>query len=476
MREYRYFIVLPRPNFISNKKHIMSNVLLLSIPSHGHMNPLMGLTTELVKQGEKVTFFSSDEFRKPIEESGAEFKCYKEDINIFKPDPQNKDNQSKDNFHKDNSDKNNTDNLSRHSFHNDHQDSNNDNPDKNSPDDQEPQKSLPGFFGAILNPDKFISDVLMQIKDQKFDYIIFSAAYPYASLIARILNIPAVSSFAVFITREEILAKKTGSSDSSSSNIKNPFMDPLLIDKFNVIRQSLQAKYNVEVTSDMFSLLYNKGDLNIIYTSKYFVAKPENYDESYVFVGPPVYQKKYNVEFPFEKIKGKKVIYISMGTVFSNHSAELNQVFFRSFANKDVVVVMAAYDVDTTTYDIPDNFIVRNYVPQLDILKYTSVAITHAGMNSIGDLISNNVPFVAIPMGSDQFYLANRAEELGATIVTDFKTLTPEILNDAVEKVLTDPEYLQNIKKINQSFTEAGGFERAAEEIFKLKKDKGISS
>ena len=45
----------------------MSKVLFLSIPSHGHMNPMMGLANELVSQGEEVTFFSSEEFKKPIE-------------------------------------------------------------------------------------------------------------------------------------------------------------------------------------------------------------------------------------------------------------------------------------------------------------------------------------------------------------------------------------------------------------------------
>lgn len=72
----------------------------------------------------------------------------------------------------------------------------------------------------------------------------------------------------------------------------------------------------------------------------------------------------------------------------------------------DAVIVMAAYNVDLSQFDIPKNFIVRNYVPQNEILKFTDAAVTHAGMNSISDLIYNNIPFVALPLGADQPALA----------------------------------------------------------------------
>lgn len=398
----------------------MSKVLFLSIPSHGHMNPTLGLAAELVRQGETITFFSAEEFRATIEEIGAEFKCYKEDLNLFQ------------------------------------------------------KKSSGGLVAAFLQPEKFIFDLLEQIKDYKFDYIVYSAAYPYAHVIAQILKIPAVSSFAVFATLQELLPKHN-LTEAPISKDKGPMgMSPEVIEEFKEVRKSLIDKYQVEIAEDMFKLLFNKGDLNIIYTSKYFIPHLENYDDSYIFIGPPVYNKKYTVEFPFEKLEGKKVIYISMGTIFSNHSAELNQLFFKSFADFDGVVVMAAYQVDLSAYEIPENFIIRDYVPQLEILKYTTVAITHSGMNSIGDLLYHKVPFVAIPLGADQFYLANRAQELGATIVLDIHNLNAGLLKDAVKEVLNNPDYHNNSNKISDSFIQAGGYEKAADEIFKLKKEKGI--
>ena len=163
-----------------------------------------------------------------------------------------------------------------------------------------------------------------------------------------------------------------------------------------------------------------------------------------------------------------------MGTVFNNTSSKLYDIFFRSFANTEAIVVMAAYNVDLSAFDIPKNFIVRNYVPQSEILKYTDVAITHAGMNSTSDLLYNNIPFVAIPISADQPYMASRASELGAAISLDKDKLTPEMLKSSVKEVLTNPSYLENIKKISNSFKQTGGYQKAVEEIFNLKKEKHI--
>ncbi|WP_222597084.1 hypothetical protein [Chitinophaga pinensis] len=49
-----------------------------------------------------------------------------------------------------------------------------------------------------------------QIKDMQFDYLVHSAAYPYASVIAQALKIPAVSSFAVFATMKDFEKMRKG--------------------------------------------------------------------------------------------------------------------------------------------------------------------------------------------------------------------------------------------------------------------------
>lgn len=403
----------------------MSKVLFLNMPAYGHVNPTLGIVDGLVKHGESVTYFCTNEFKNKIEQAGAHFKSYNEETNPLtkkrnidiKPD------------------------LEHYLNH---------------------------VSDIIKSSDAIIKDILDQIKGLKYDYVLYGSMLPVGNIIAQILKIPSVASFAVFATPKELVEQMKELIDINE--LKSHPVNSI----YKKVSEQLKREYNVELPSNMFQLFFNKGDINIAYTSKYFVSHIEYYDDSFKFIGPPIYDRKENIDFPFEKLKGKKVAYISLGTVFNNTDSKLYDIFFKTFANTDFTVVMSAYNLDLSKFDIPNNFIVRNYVPQSKILKYTDVAITHAGMNSTSDLIYNNVPFVAIPIGADQPYMAGRAAELEAAISLDKNKITPEILKSSIKKVLSDPSYLENIKRISNSFKKTGGYQKAVEEIFKLKKAKHI--
>jgi MGT family glycosyltransferase len=395
----------------------MSKILFLNISAYGHVNPTLGLVNELVNQRNEVIYFSSEEFREKIEKSGAVFKTYGGESNPLKMQ------------------------------HNNGKETG--------------INKLMNFVEKILSSsNEIIDDILYQTKDIKFDYIVYDSVIPIGNVIAKILDVPSISSFAVFITPKERMIGKNYS-------IEDLIKDHAIIHTYKRVSENLREIYNAELPGEISELFFNKGDINIAYTSRYFVSHIEYYDDSFKFIGPPIYDRKENLDFPFEKLQGKKVIYISLGTVFNSMNIKLYDIFFKTFADSDAVVVMTAYNIDISKFNIPENFIVKNYVPQSQILKYADVAVTHAGMNSISDLLYNNVPFVAIPIGGDQPFMAKRASELGAAISLDKDRITPEILKSSVKKVLKDPEYIENIKKISDSFKESGGYEKAVEVIFK---------
>ena len=390
----------------------MSKVLFLCVPSHGNVNPTLGLVSELVSRGEEVIYFASEEFREKIEGTGAIFKAYCMDLDIFKA-------------------KNITD----------------PNP----------------IIRVIRSGAAIITDILEQIKGVDIDYIIHSAAFFYAKPITQILQLPTVSSLAIFAGLDNFFDKNKREQSKSFS------AGPELSEAIAGTATEIYQKWGAHLPDNIIDILFNKGDINLVYTSAYFAADINYFDETFKFVGPPIYHRNEDLDFPFEQLAGKKVLYISLGTVFGGYSTDLYGTFYKAFADWDGIVVIAAYKVDISTHNIPSNFIVKNYVPQNALLQYTTVAITHAGMNSMSDLINNHIPFVAIPLGADQPVLAKRAEELGATISLDARDLDAGTLRAAVEKVLDDPAYLENIKKIDESFQQAGGYKKAVDEILGLK-------
>ena len=373
----------------------MSKVLFLSVPSHGHVNPTIGLVSELVKNGDEVIYFATEAFREKIEATGATYKQYLVDLDLFRPEKEG---------------------------------------------EEDP------MFIVMREAVNIIDDIFLQTENIQFDYIIHSTPFPFTAVFKQVLNIPAISSLAIFLGINNFLENAAA------------FPTP---PEYGVMREQIRDKYKVVLPDQFVATMINLGGLNLVYSSRYFVPEDQLADNTYRFVGPPVFDRKERADFPFELLANKKVIYISLGTVFSNFKPALYQVFFDAFAGKEVTVVMAAYHVDLSGFKIPDNFIVRHYIPQLAILQHTDVAITHAGMNSISDLLYNDVPFVAIPLGADQPDLAERTAALGATISLDHNHLTPAILQDAVEKVLRDPSYARNMKKISDSFRDAGGYPKA---------------
>ncbi|MCR3759555.1 macrolide family glycosyltransferase [Clostridium felsineum] len=399
----------------------MGKILFLSSPAYGHINPTLGIINELVKDGQEVTYFSTDNFKDSIENTGAIFKAFKKPVYTFKNDG------------------------------------------GYAPNSAMGLKLRMEYFVQLLSSaEEYIDAILEQIKGFKFDAIGYTAIFPFGNIISQILKIPSFSSFAIFASPKEMISERA--INSMNKMAEQSGMSELFID----ISTKLEEKYNIKMPS-IINLLFNEGNLNFAYTSEYFVAHPEYYNENFRFIGPPIYNRNdVKNDFPFEKLEGKRVIYVSLGTVFSNFDKTLYEIFFEAFKDMDAIVVMTAYKTDLSEFNIPKNFIVRNYISQSKVLKYAEAAVTHGGMNSVNDLIVNNVPFVAIPLGADQPYMSSRAEKLGACISLDRNNLTAEILKNSLNEILSNSKYTQNIRRINESFENCGGYKKAAEEILKL--------
>ena len=397
----------------------MSNVLFLASPSHGHVNPTVGLVDELVRRGERVTYFAAEAFRERIEATGATFKAYAHDLDMFKGPP------------------------------------------------------APGQRSAMLDVvargADTIADIFAKTAYRRFDYLVHSAPFPFAKPMARLLELPRVASHAVFAGLQNLFDRDKAATHPMTA--PNPERDAIL----RQAAAEIGRRFDVEVSTDFRDWILNPGDLNLVYTSRLFAGELPYFDDSTRFVGPPVHARHETTDFPLERLAGKRVLYISLGTVFGGRSLALYDAFIEAFARWDGVVVMAAYGVDTSAWRLPANFIVRPYVPQGEILKHAVAAITHAGMNSISDLLAAEVPFVCLPMGADQPALASRARELGATIVLDHASATAQQLADAVERVTTEASFRENIHVIAESFRAAGGYSFAVDEVFAMKKARGIA-
>ncbi|MDG2738364.1 glycosyltransferase, partial [Vibrio parahaemolyticus] len=215
--------------------------------------------------------------------------------------------------------------------------------------------------------------------------------------------------------------------------------------------------------------MHNKGDITLVYTSRYFQPNSDLFGENNIFIGPSISKRKTNVEFPLELLKGKKVIYISMGTLLEGLEPFFNTCI-DTFSDFKGVVVMAIGDRNNRSKikKAPDNFIIASYVPQSEILNEADVFITHGGMNSVHDAIYFNVPFVIIPHDKDQPMIAQRLTELEAAYRLLKEHVNVQSLKEAVTDVLLNEKYKHGIRKLKDSFLQCGGAKEAISVIKSL--------
>lgn len=201
-------------------------------------------------------------------------------------------------------------------------------------------------------------------------------------------------------------------------------------------------------------IVENPSDCNLVYTLRSFQPFAEDFPkEQFHFIGPSVYDRK-EEDFP---ALATPVIYISIGTILDS-----GENFFRvcvdAFQNENVAVVMSVGNFDISRLKhIPENFLIRNRIPQITVLKQARLFITHGGMNSVSEAMVSGVPMLVIPFVSDQPVNARQVEKLGLGKVLDYKDITADTLRDAAFAVMKDRQIRENLRKIQEEIAYAPG-------------------
>ena len=197
-----------------------------------------------------------------------------------------------------------------------------------------------------------------------------------------------------------------------------------------------------------------------------FQPQGDTFDERFVFVGPSIQPRGDTGDFPFSHLEGGPALYISLGTVFNNWP-DFYRMCFAAFGGTPWRVVLATgHAVNAAKLGpIPDNFLVRPSVPQLEVLERTSVFVTHGGANSLMEAFHYGVPVVVIPQMAEQPLNAQRVAELELGLALEKETVTVEQLRQSVERVSSEPAFREKVRTMQQEVRASGGYRRAVEAI-----------
>jgi zeaxanthin glucosyltransferase len=419
----------------------MSHLGIICPVMDGHMNPVLPLAQELKKRGHTVTFFQFADGREKITKAGLQFQAIAErecPLGSFD-----------------------------HHF-----------AQLSQMKGWQAAKYCIDFFGKLTQLNlRYLPSVLVK---SGVEGLIIDQVVIEGGTIAQVLKIPFISfTGALMLDREAAIPPYcTGWSYGDTwwqkwrNQLAYTALDFMARKNINSI-DSYRRQHGltpIERFSESFSPL-----AQISQQPAEFEFPRHNLPPHFYFTGPYHYSsQRENIPFPFEKLDSRPLIYASLGTL-QNGRQEIFQTIARACADLPVQLVLSFGNLDAkgtlraraNLPTFPANTIAVPYAPQLELLKRASLAITHAGLNTTLEALSQGVPLVAIPITNDQPAVAARIVWTGVGQKIDPAQLTVASLRGSIEQVLKDPNYRYNALRLKRAIDRSGGVKLAAEIVEK---------
>ncbi len=395
----------------------MTRIWFYNIPYHGHINPTLPLVCELINRGDEVVYFAGPAFEERIRATGAAYRSY-DNLEVF--------GQSRDN---------------NHLIH---------------------QGALVAKSTHLL-----LSEIFSAVAKERPELLMFDMSAPWGNMASRRFGIPAIASFPHLpfywrtVTDDRRVFRKAMAGLRPGSGHWRELRRQIA----QIVRE-----HNLRKPADL-NVLSSSAELNIAFLTRYFQPYESHFDDSYLYVGPTIDTGRHEEPMSIHKQPDQKLIYIAVGTLY-RANVKLFQACMEAFADPRYVVIMSvgkAVELESLG-QIPDNFTVAQFTPQLQILQEADLFISHGGMNSINEAVTYSVPMIVVPNTIEQSINAARIEQLQCGIYLDQTQLSVETLRASVARILTDPATTSGLAHLLNSFEEAGGTQLAADAVEQFKK------
>lgn len=381
----------------------MKRIAFFCIPAHGHTNPMIPVAAELVRRGNKVRFYSFDEFKEKIELSGAEF-------------------------------------VSCSSLM----------PALSEAEEQGLKKvSITEMSMQDIRLTECFNDFLAEeFADFMPDVVYSDSACFWGKLNAWKFDVPLVVSTSTFAFNQ----MSSQYMKHSPAEIADLLFGLPKISKRLKDLIPLGYKYK-----SALSLVSSDNDTDsVVYTSKSFQPFSRVFSDHYLFMGPSLLTDKQP-----DKAKSRPLVYISMGTVI-NDRPDFYRNCTEALKDLDIDVIISCgktFDIGSLG-TLPGNIRLYPSVDQLDVLSKADVFITHCGMNSVSESLFMATPMLLYPQTGEQQAVARRAAEIGAG--TYLKDDSEAGIKAAVTGMLGSDLYAKAAKKCSDAFRACCGTAGAA--------------
>lgn len=133
-------------------------------------------------------------------------------------------------------------------------------------------------------------------------------------------------------------------------------------------------------------------------------------------------------------------VYVSFGSFLSVRGDVLNRVI-TALRESGIRAAVAYGSADVAALgEIPDHWLVNEFLPQVTLLESAAAGVSHGGNNSVTESMTFGVPLVVMPFSTDQFAGAAALESTGFGAALAPNTATVAEIKIALRSMLQLPE------------------------------------
>ena len=421
-------------------------ILFANFPADGHFNPLTGLAVHLKNIGYDVRWYSSKTYAAKIEKLNIPHYPFKRAMDISDGD---------------------VDKVF---------------PQRAKLKSQVAKLKFDIVNAFILRGPEFYADIIEVYKDFSFDLLIADVAFTGIPFVKEILGIPVVSIgvFPLTETSKDLPPAGLGIEPSYSfigkikQAILRKFADAVIFREPNKVLHQVFDEYNIPHNKEsVFDTLVHKSTLLLQSGTPCFEYFRSDLSKNVRFIGPLLpysLNKQHNHWFDNRLHHYERIVLLTQGTV----EKDVNKIIIptlEAFKKSNTLVICTTGGSQTEEFKKKypyKNIIIEDFIPFSDVMPYTDVYITNGGYGGVMLGIQNNLPMVVagVHEGKNEICARIGYFKLGINLKTE--TPAPAKIRKAVNEVIKNNIYRENVEKLSEQFTQYDPNELCAKYVAEL--------
>lgn len=403
-------------------------ILFANFPADGHFNPLTSLAVHLLELGYDVRWYTSKTYAKKLSKLNIHHYSFKRAVDV-------------------------SDNNFDAAF-----------PERKKKKSQVAKLKFDIIHAFIKRAPEYYEDIQEIYESFPFDLMVADNAFTGIPFVKDLMNIPVIAIGVLPLSENSKDLPPAGLGMEPSytfigklkQNILRALTSKFIFSGPNKVMHQLLNEYNIRHNYEsIFDL--KKSDLLLQSGTPGFEYKRSDMSSYVKFIGPllPYTQSQSTKKWFDAKVnKYKHIVLLTQGTV-EKDVTKLIEPALEALKGSDVLIICTTGGSQTQRLKAKyhhDNIIIEDFIPFNDVMPYVDVYITNGGYGGVLLGIQNNLPMIVAGLHEGKNEICARVGyfKLGINLKTERPK--PQQLKNAVQQILADSSFKENVEQLNREF------------------------